>query len=144
MQLNYPSNSFDRITVGYGVRNVPDIGGLLSEVLRMLKPGGRFLSLDFGKPSQPLYRAAYLHYLGLVGSTFGWILHRDPDVYRYIPESLKLYPGQEGVRSLMEAVGFIHCGYATFMGGVTAVNYGGKVLASLIPSASKAGGLGVV
>ena len=126
MQLNYPSNSFDRITIGYGVRNVPDIYGLLSEVLRMLKSGGWFLSLDFGKPSQLLYRAVFLRYLSLVGSTFGWILHRYPDVYRYIPESLKLYPGQEGVRILMEAVGFIHCGYATFMGGVTAINYGGK------------------
>ncbi len=123
-KVSYPDNHFDRVTVGYGVRNIPDISRLLKEVLRLLKPGGRFFSLDFGKPSNRFYRAAYLNYLTLVGSSLGWILHGDPDVYRYIPESLKLYPGQGGLEELMKAAGFVETGYRCFLGGATAINYG--------------------
>jgi demethylmenaquinone methyltransferase/2-methoxy-6-polyprenyl-1,4-benzoquinol methylase len=125
-RLAYPQDHFDRITVGYGLRNVPDITHLLSEIHRMLKPGGLFLSLDFAKPANLFYQRAYLRYLTVVGSTFGWMMHRDPDVYRYIPESLKIYPAQHGVKQLMNTVGFVETGYLTFGGGITAINYGRK------------------
>lgn len=122
--LAYADASFDRITAGYAVRNVPDIPRLLSEVSRLLKPGGRFLSLDFGKPQGEVYRKAYLGYLSLTGSALGWLLHRDPDVYRYIPESIKYYPGQGGVKTLMEAAGFVDCSVVNFLGGAIAINAG--------------------
>ena len=125
-RLSFPQNHFDRITVGYGLRNVPDIACLLSEIHRMLKPGGLFLSLDFAKPVNPFYHRAYLRYLTIVGSTFGWMMHGDPDLYRYIPESLKIYPAQHGVKQLMDTVGFIGTGFLTFGGGITAINYGRK------------------
>jgi ubiquinone/menaquinone biosynthesis methyltransferase len=125
-RLDFPDNTFDRITVGYGVRNVPDITHLLSEVIRMLKPDGKFLSLDFAKPVNPLYCRAYLGYLSIAGSTLGWVMHGDPDVYRYIPESLKLYPAQHGVQQLMDKTGFTDTGYLVFGGGITAINYGRK------------------
>jgi demethylmenaquinone methyltransferase/2-methoxy-6-polyprenyl-1,4-benzoquinol methylase len=125
-QLSFPQDHFDRITVGYGLRNVPDISMLLSEIHRMLKPGGLFLSLDFAKPVNPFYQRAYLRYLTVVGSTLGWMMHGDPDIYRYIPESLKLYPAQHGVKQLMDAVGFIETGFLTFGGGITAINHGRK------------------
>jgi len=128
-RLDFPVNSFDRITVGYGVRNVPEIAHLLSEVYRMLKPGGRFLSLDFAKPVNPLYCRAYLGYLTIMGSTLGWVMHGDPDVYRYIPESLRLYPAQRGVQLLMDKAGFEDTGYLVFGGGITAINYGRKSFA---------------
>src|SRR5436190_13852767 len=105
MHLAFSGRCFDRITVGYGLRNVPDISKLLGEIFRLLKPGGCFLSLDFGKPANRIYRAIYLEYLTVVGSALGWILHRNADIYRYIPESLKLYPAQEGVKGLMDATG---------------------------------------
>ena len=123
-QLSFPDASFDRITVGYGVRNVPEISRLLAEVFRLLKPGGHFFSLDFGKPEGRLYRRAYLGYLSATGSALGWLLHRDPDVYRYIAESIKHYPGQHGVRQMMEAVGFVDCGVVTFLAGAIAINWG--------------------
>jgi ubiquinone/menaquinone biosynthesis methyltransferase len=126
MSLNFPDSQFDRITVGYGLRNVPDLPGALKEVWRLLRPGGRFLSLDFGKPRNRIYRGLYLRYLTFVGSSFGWVLHRDPDVYRYIPESLKLYPAQDGVKVLMDAAGFKETGYLCYLGGATAINYGAK------------------
>jgi demethylmenaquinone methyltransferase/2-methoxy-6-polyprenyl-1,4-benzoquinol methylase len=124
--LDYSDNQFDRVTVGYGVRNVPDISRLLNEVFRLLKPGGRFLSLDFGKPVNPVLRAIYLNYLTLVGSTMGWLLHRDPDVYRYIPESLKLYPGQVELEGMMISTGFVETGYTNFLWGGIAINFGKK------------------
>lgn len=127
-QLDFPDNTYDRITVGYGIRNIPDIAHLLSEVVRMLKPGGRFLSLDFAKPVNSFYCRAFLGYLTIVGSALGWIMHGDPDVYRYIPESLKLYPAQRGVQQLMDKAGFVDTGYLTFGGGITAINYGHKRL----------------
>ena len=95
-QLAYPDFSFDRITVGYGMRNVPEISRLLEKAFRLLKPDGQFLSLDFGKPEGQLYRRACLGYLSATGSALGWLLHRDPDLYRYIAESIKHYPGQKG------------------------------------------------
>lgn len=126
MQLSFPNHSFDRITVGYGVRNVPDIPQLLREVFRLLKPGGQFLSLDFGKPTNRFYHRVYLTYLGTVGSVLGWLLHRDPDVYGYIAESIKLYPGQDGVKRLMQEAGFVDTRIVQFLGGALAINSGGK------------------
>jgi demethylmenaquinone methyltransferase / 2-methoxy-6-polyprenyl-1,4-benzoquinol methylase len=126
MRLGFSDGQFDRITVGYGLRNVPDLPRALEEVLRLLKPGGRFLSLDFGRPKNRIYRELYLRYLTFVGSSFGWVLHGDPDVYRYISESLKLYPAQDGVKTLMEAAGFNETGYLCYLGGATAINYGVK------------------
>jgi demethylmenaquinone methyltransferase / 2-methoxy-6-polyprenyl-1,4-benzoquinol methylase len=126
MRLDFPDGHFDRVTVGYGLRNVPDLPGLLKEVFRLLRPEGRFLSLDFGKPKNRIYRALYFRYLAAVGSTFGWVLHGNPDVYRYIPESLKLYPAQDGVKALMDVTGFKKTGYLCYLGGAIAINYGTK------------------
>jgi demethylmenaquinone methyltransferase/2-methoxy-6-polyprenyl-1,4-benzoquinol methylase len=125
-QLRFADASFDRITAGYGVRNVPDISRLLGEVFRVLKPSGRFLSLDFGRPEGRLYRRACLKYLSATGSALGWLLHRDRDVYRYIAESIKHYPGQNGVRKLMEEAGFVDCRFVTFLGGAIAINWGSR------------------
>lgn len=128
MGLNYPEASFDRITTGYGLRNFPDIPRALGLILRLLKPGGRFVSLDFGKPASPVCRAVYLWYLQVVGSLLGWVLHRDADVYRYIPESLKLYPAQHGIKELMDAAAFVETGYLDLLGGTLAINFGRKSL----------------
>ena len=72
----------------------------------MLRPGGRLLSLDFNRPQPALVRAVYLSYLTVVGATLGWLLHRDPDTYRYIPASIRRYPGAAGVAALLTARGF--------------------------------------
>jgi demethylmenaquinone methyltransferase/2-methoxy-6-polyprenyl-1,4-benzoquinol methylase len=126
MRLPFPDQSFDRVTGGYALRNVPDIPGALTEIMRVLKPGGRLLSLDFGKPKLGAYRWLYLKYLIIVGSALGLVLHGDPDTYRYIPESLKLYPGQYEIKNLMKQAGYIDNGHIDFMGGIMAVNWGRK------------------
>lgn len=106
LALPFPSNSFDIVTTGYGLRNVPDLTQGIDEIHRVLAPGGQLLSLDFNRPSGALLRTAYLAYLTVVGSSLGWVLHRDPDTYRYIPASIKRYPGAHGVARLLEERGF--------------------------------------
>jgi demethylmenaquinone methyltransferase/2-methoxy-6-polyprenyl-1,4-benzoquinol methylase len=105
-KLPFRSRSFDLVTTGYGLRNVPELDAAIDEIARVLKPGGRMLSLDFNRPENAIVRAAYLAYLTIVGSTLGWILHRDPDTYRYIPESIRRYPGARGVAERLRARGF--------------------------------------
>jgi demethylmenaquinone methyltransferase/2-methoxy-6-polyprenyl-1,4-benzoquinol methylase len=106
--LPFKSTSFDLVTTGYGLRNVPDLDAAIDEIARVLKPGGRLLSLDFNRPENPIVRAAYLAYLSVAGSTLGFILHRDPDTYRYIPASIRRYPGARGVAARLSARGFDH------------------------------------
>jgi demethylmenaquinone methyltransferase/2-methoxy-6-polyprenyl-1,4-benzoquinol methylase len=124
MRLPFADASFDCITCGYALRNVPDVELALAEIKRVLKPGGRFCSLDFAHPESRIYRWLYLRYLTVVGSTVGLVLHGDPDMYRYIPESLKLYPGQRGVEEMMNRLGFVETGFQEFGGGIMAINYG--------------------
>jgi ubiquinone/menaquinone biosynthesis methyltransferase len=122
MALPFPDASFDLVTTGYGLRNVPGIAGALSEIHRVLVPGGRLLSLDFNKPSNTFVRGVYLTYLTLVGSALGTILHRDPDTYRYIPESIRRYPGAAGVCVLARQAGFATCDYEPVLGGLMAIH----------------------
>jgi demethylmenaquinone methyltransferase/2-methoxy-6-polyprenyl-1,4-benzoquinol methylase len=124
MKLPFPDAAFDCVTGGYALRNVPDLAGALKEIARTLKPGGRLYSLDFGHPPLRPYRWLYLKYLTIVGSGLGLVLHGDRDTYRYIPESLKLYPGQRGTRDLMQKLGFKDTGFHEFMGGIMAINFG--------------------
>ncbi|HEY7914973.1 MAG TPA: ubiquinone/menaquinone biosynthesis methyltransferase [Blastocatellia bacterium] len=130
LRMPFADNTFDRVTGGYALRNVPDIEAALSEIMRVLKPGGRFLSLDFGRPDNGPYRWLYIKYLIATGSAVGLALHGDADTYRYIPETLKLYPGQRGVEEMMRRAGFVETGFRTFGGGIMAINYGTKPVVS--------------
>ena len=125
LALPFPARSFTVVTVGYGLRNVPDLQQSLREIRRVLAPQGRVLSLDFNRPSNPIVRSAYLLYLTIVGSALGWVLHRDPDTYRYIPESIRNYPGATGVASMMEQVGFADVRVVRVLGGLMAIHIAG-------------------
>lgn len=122
MALPFPDRTFDVITTGYGIRNVPRIEPALEEIRRVLRPRGLVVSLDFNRPEGAVVRSVYLGYLTLVGSTLGWVLHRDPDTYRYIPESIRRYPGARGVARLMAQHGFVDCRVEPLLGGLMAIN----------------------
>jgi ubiquinone/menaquinone biosynthesis methyltransferase len=122
MALPFPDGSFDLVTTGYGIRNVPSIEPAIAEIRRILRPGGLLLSLDFDRPANPLVRAVYLGYLTVVGSALGWLLHRDPDTYRYIPESIRRYPGAAGVAELLTRAGFVESRVIPLLGGLMAIN----------------------
>ena len=122
LTLPFPDRSFDLVTTGYGLRNVPNLGGAVEEIARVLAPGGLALSLDFNRPANGLVRRAYLLYLTVVGSGLGWLLHGDPDTYRYIPASIRQYPGAEAVGRLMEARGFTDVLYLPVLGGLMTIH----------------------
>lgn len=122
LALPFPSSRFTVVTTGYGLRNVPNLEQAIDEISRVLVPGGRLLSLDFNRPVQPLLRAAYLLYLTIVGSALGFVLHRDPDTYRYIPESIRSYPGAHGVARLLEQRGFVDVRVVPLLGGLMAMH----------------------
>ena len=131
LALPFPDASFDVITVGYGLRNVPDLTQAIREIGRVLAPGGRVVSLDFNRPSNALVRVAYLAYLTIVGSALGLALHRDPDTYRYIPESIRRYPGARAVALSFEQHGFRHVRVIPVLGGLMAMHVAIKTRASV-------------
>ncbi len=120
--LPFPSGAFAVVTTSYGLRNVPDLGEAIGEIVRVLAPGGRFLSLDFNRPQSPLLRAAYLGYLTVVGATLGWVLHGDPDTYRYIPASIRRYPGARGVAELLGKAGLTGVEAIPLLGGLMTIH----------------------
>jgi demethylmenaquinone methyltransferase / 2-methoxy-6-polyprenyl-1,4-benzoquinol methylase len=122
LALPFRSATFTVITVGYGLRNVPDLGAAIREIRRVLAPGGRLVSLDFNRPAHPVLRRAYLVYLTIVGSTLGLLLHGDADTYRYIPESIRNYPGAEGVASTLAGAGFAEVRAIPVLGGLMAIH----------------------
>jgi demethylmenaquinone methyltransferase / 2-methoxy-6-polyprenyl-1,4-benzoquinol methylase len=121
--LPFPAASFDIVTTGYGLRNVPDLNAAVDEIGRVLAPGGQLLSLDFNRPGNRVVRAVYLAYLTTVGATLGWLLHRDPDTYRYIPASIRQYPGAEAVARLFEARGFRSARAYPVLGGLMTIHH---------------------
>jgi demethylmenaquinone methyltransferase/2-methoxy-6-polyprenyl-1,4-benzoquinol methylase len=120
--LPFADASFDVITTGYGLRNVARLEPAIDEVRRVLRPRGVFLSLDFDRPDVRPVRWVYLTYLTIVGSALGWLLHGDPDTYRYIPESIKRYPGASEVARLLAARGFTASTVVPVLGGLMAIN----------------------
>jgi demethylmenaquinone methyltransferase/2-methoxy-6-polyprenyl-1,4-benzoquinol methylase len=126
LALPVPDADRHLVTTGYGLRNVPDLPVALAEIHRVLKPGGVLCSLDFDRPEAAWLRAIYLGYLTAVGSALGWVLHRDPDTYRYIPASIRRYPGSRGVAALMRAAGFTDVEHLRVLGGLMAIHVARK------------------
>lgn len=122
--LPFSDGSIDRVLVGYGLRNFPDLDWCLGEIRRCLAPGGRLVALDFGRAEPEWLDRWYLRYLDLSTSAAGWVLHRDVESYRYIPESLRRYPAQRGVTELMQRHGFVRCGHIDLVFGAMAINFG--------------------
>ncbi len=120
--LPFPSGAFAIVTTSYGLRNVPDLREAVAEVVRVLAPGGRFLSLDFNRPEGPMLRAVYLAYLTLTGSALGWVLHGDPDTYRYIPESIRRYPGAAAVADELRQAGLVDVSAIAVLGGLMTIH----------------------
>jgi demethylmenaquinone methyltransferase/2-methoxy-6-polyprenyl-1,4-benzoquinol methylase len=122
LALPFPDRSFDLVTIGYGLRNVPGLGAAIDEIARVLTPGGLLLSLDFDRPANGLVRRVYLFYLTIVGGALGLLLHGDPDTYRYIAASIRRYPGAPAVVRTMETRGFSNVRYLPVLGGLMAIH----------------------
>ena len=124
LSLPFPEARFEAITVGYGLRNIADPEKALSEMRRVLAPGGRAVVLDFGKPDNAVAGALYQAFLRTMMPAVGWLFHGDPQTYLYIPESLERFPAQRGVADLMRKVGFVNVRYENRLLGTMGINIG--------------------
>ena len=122
LQLPFPDNSFEIVTVGYGLRNLASLDTGLHEMQRVAKPGGRLLVLDFGKPDHALWRKLYFGYLRLFVPLLGRMFCGNPAAYAYILESLKHYPAQRGVAEKMTALGLKNVRVLNLLGGMMSIN----------------------
>lgn len=125
-QLPFPDNSFDAVTIGYGLRNLSSCETGLREMLRVARPGGRLVVLDFGKPPNGLWRAIYFTHLKISVPLMGWLFSGNADAYAYILESLKHYPAQQGVAAKMRELNLSNVRVINLLGGAMAINYGEK------------------
>ena len=125
-RLPFPDNSFDIVTVGYGLRNLACWEAGLGEMQRVARPGGRLLALDFGKPAHALWRSLYFGYLRLFVPWFGRLFFRNASAYAYILQSLEHYPGQQGVAAKMRELGLDTVRVINLVGGAMSINYAEK------------------
>jgi demethylmenaquinone methyltransferase/2-methoxy-6-polyprenyl-1,4-benzoquinol methylase len=126
MRLPFPDAQFDIVTVGYGLRNLVNWETGLREMVRVAKPDARVVVLDFGKPDNPQWRAAYFGYLRLFVPLLGLVACRNASAYAYILESLRHYPAQRGVEVSMCNLGLSQVRVENFLGGAMSINYGVK------------------
>jgi demethylmenaquinone methyltransferase / 2-methoxy-6-polyprenyl-1,4-benzoquinol methylase len=127
-RLPFDAASFDVVTVGYGLRNLSSWEAGLREMIRVARPGARLLILDFGKPSNRAWRAAYFAYLRLFVPILGRIFCGSARAYAYILESLQDYPAQSGLEIKMRELGLAEVHVVNLLGGVMGINYGEKPL----------------
>lgn len=122
LNLPFPNESFNLVTISYGLRNLAHFERGLREMLRVLKPNGRLLILDFGKPDFAPWRAAYFAYLKLFVPLFGKIFCGNSATHAYILESLKKYPAQRGVAKMLTNLNCAESQFENLLGGIMSIN----------------------
>jgi len=124
--LPFPDNYFDCVSIAFGLRNVTHKDAALREMARVLKPGGRVIVLEFSKVAKPLEKAYDLYSFKLL-PRMGQLIANDADSYRYLAESIRMHPGQEELKKMMEEAGLARVEYFNLTGGVVAVHRGYKL-----------------
>lgn len=124
--LPFADNTFDAVTVSYGLRNVPDIPKAVREMVRVAKPGGRIISLDFGKPVIPVYKEIYYFYFYHIMPRITALFQGKKDAYNYLPNSLNEFPAQEGLIRIMKESGIKEVRCVNFALGASAMHIGIK------------------
>jgi demethylmenaquinone methyltransferase/2-methoxy-6-polyprenyl-1,4-benzoquinol methylase len=127
LRLPFPDDTFSGITIGFGVRNLSDLDRGLEDCLRVLEPGGKLVILEFTVPPNRLVRGAYMLYFNHVLPRVGRLVSGHPWAYTYLPESVKEFPGVEGLGRRMEEAGFGDVTWSLVTGGIAAIHVGTKV-----------------
>jgi demethylmenaquinone methyltransferase/2-methoxy-6-polyprenyl-1,4-benzoquinol methylase len=120
-KLPFARDSFDRVSVGFGLRNMTHKDQALAEMYRVLKPGGKLLVLEFSKVARPLEKA-YDWYSFNVLPRLGRLVAGDDESYRYLAESIRMHPGQQELKAMMKKSGFGHVDYHNLTAGVAALH----------------------
>jgi demethylmenaquinone methyltransferase/2-methoxy-6-polyprenyl-1,4-benzoquinol methylase len=124
-KLPFPDAHFDLVSVAFGLRNMTHKDAALKEMNRVLKPGGKLLVLEFSKVAKPLAKP-YDLYSFKVLPFLGKLVAGDDSSYRYLAESIRMHPGQEELKVLMQGAGFGHVDYHNMTGGIVALHVGIK------------------
>ncbi len=125
-QISFKSDSFDAVIVGFGVRNLTHMEAGLREMYRVLKPGGRFVCLEFSQPRAVWFRRLYDFYSFHIMPLLGSLIVGSRQAYTYLPESIRLFPSPSELARLLEDIGFHHVSYRLFTNGIAAVHRGRK------------------
>nr|WP_227526148.1 bifunctional demethylmenaquinone methyltransferase/2-methoxy-6-polyprenyl-1,4-benzoquinol methylase UbiE [Psychrobacter sp. FDAARGOS_221] len=122
----FEDNSFDLLTISFGLRNVTDKDAALRSMYRVLKPGGRLLILEFSKPIFEPLSKAYDIYSFTALPMMGKLVANDSESYQYLAESIRMHPDQQTLKNMMEDAGFVNCDYHNLTAGIVAVHRGFK------------------
>ncbi|QRY61737.1 demethylmenaquinone methyltransferase [Gordonia sp. PDNC005] len=123
LHLPFADASFDAATISFGLRNVNDVPLALSELKRVLKPGGRLVICEFSTPTWRPFRTVYMEYLMKALPAVATKVSSNPDAYVYLAESIREWPNQDGLASLISAAGFTDVGWIDQTGGIAAIHH---------------------
>ncbi|MDO3409602.1 demethylmenaquinone methyltransferase [Saccharibacillus sp. CPCC 101409] len=126
MELPFADNSFDYATIGFGLRNVPDLVQVLKEMRRVVKPGGMVVCLEVSKPTAQPFKGLYYFYFDRVLPVFGKVFAKSYEQYKWLPESLKPFPGRKELANIFREVGLQRVEDYPLTGGVAALHIGTK------------------
>ena len=126
MELSFGDNSFDAVTIAFGLRNLPNFENGLHELNRVLKPGGTLAILECSHPPLPGFRQLYHFYFGKVLPMIGGLVSGSPSAYKYLPDSVSKFPKQKDLSLLLEKTGFTSVSYQNLTGGIAALHTGRK------------------
>ena len=124
--LPFADNTFDCVSISFGLRNVTDKNAAIRSMLRVLKPSGRLLILEFTKTSNPLLTKMYDAYSFYLLPLMGKLVVGDSDSYQYLAESIRMHPSQEVLKQMMDDAGFVNTAYHNLSGGIVALHRGVK------------------
>ena len=124
--LPFEDNTFDIITIAFGLRNVTDKDAALRSMNRVLKPGGKLMVLEFSKTENPLLTKAYDFYSFNLLPKMGQLIANDAESYRYLAESIRMHPDQETLKGMMDRAGFVQTRYRNLTQGIVALHTGIK------------------
>lgn len=126
--IHFPDNSFDAVTVAFGIRNFENLEKGLSEMLRVLRPGGHLLVLEFSQPKRAGFRHLYEGYMRLVASPVGRLLSRNREAYQYLNASVRAFPEGKALVNVLDKTGYTETSFRPLSMGICTIYQGAKIL----------------